>query len=213
MSEETTPEPRALTGGGAIVRFFKRLQGALYETVLPAPHYLQGEEVQLVIHMADYRQVASQIMLRVGLVLVGVAAPLTLIFWLLQVETLVEYITGLLALLGLLLLVQGGQGWLTYRQWQFILTNKRIIITTPDPKRSLRADVVYLKGGKIQVLDTNFSKNPLWGLLQMLTGARDVVLSMSGYEFKEVGAEVKGGLRFPDVTPEDIARLEELIFK
>lgn len=213
MSQETTPEPRTLTGGGVIIRFLKRLKGALYETVMPAPHYLQGEEVQLVIHMADYRQLASQIMLRVGLVLVGVAAPLTLIFWLLQVETLLEYVTGLLALSGLLSLVQGGQGWLTYHQWQFILTNKRIIITTPDPKRSLRADVIYLKGGKIQVLDTNFSKNPLWGLLQMLTGVRDVVLSMSGYEFKEVGAEVKGGLRFPDVTPEDITRLEELIFK
>ncbi|MGC9393971.1 MAG: hypothetical protein ACP5J4_03870, partial [Anaerolineae bacterium] len=96
--------------------------------------------------------------------------------------------------------------------WQFIVTDKRIILITPHPQRRGFADVIYLKGGKIQVLDTNFSKSPLWGLFQMIYGTRDVMLSMSGYEFLETGAQVKGGLRFPDVTPEDIRRLEELIF-
>jgi len=38
------------------------------------------------------------------------------------------------------------------------------------------------------------------------------MLSMSGYEFQEQGAKVKGGLRFPDVTPDNIQRLEALIF-
>jgi len=45
-----------------------------------------------------------------------------------------------------------------------------------------------------------------------MTGARDVILSLTGYEFKPEGAEVKGGLRFPDVMPEDIVKLEEIIF-
>jgi hypothetical protein len=39
-----------------------------------------------------------------------------------------------------------------------------------------------------------------------------VMLSMGGYEFKEEGAKVKSGLRFPDIMPEDIIKLEEQIF-
>jgi hypothetical protein len=39
-----------------------------------------------------------------------------------------------------------------------------------------------------------------------------VILSLTGYEFKPEGADVKGGLRFPAVMPEDIAKLEEIIF-
>lgn len=62
------------------------------------------------------------------------------------------------------------------------------------------------------MVDTGWSPHPIWGFFQAMTGARDVILSLAGYEFKPEGAEVKGGLRFPDVMPEDIARLEEIVF-
>ena len=123
-----------------------------------------------------------------------------------------ELLASTAVVLALFLIFQAAQEWLNYNQWQFIVTNKRFILITPHPQRRGFADVIYLKGGKIQVLDTNFSKNPLWGMFQMIQGTRDVMLSMSGYEFQETGAQVKGGLRFPDVKPEDIRRLEELIF-
>jgi hypothetical protein len=124
-----------------------------------------------------------------------------------------QLITGLLILAFLYLAAKGGEDWLLYEQWQFILTNKRLILVTPDPNHRGFADAIYLQKNKIQVLDTNWSKSPLWGLFQATQGSRDVMLSMSGYEFKEEGAQVKGGLRFPDVLPEDISKLEAQIFK
>ncbi len=45
-----------------------------------------------------------------------------------------------------------------------------------------------------------------------MTGARDLVISISGYEFKPDAAEVKCGLVIPDIMPEDVSRLEEIVF-
>lgn len=181
------------------------------ESFLPKPHYLDGESVQQVIRMAEYRIKTSQIMGVVGLFLFIPALVVLLLMWWLGSET-GEMISGAMAVVGLLFLAQSLIGWLSYQQWQFIVTDKRYILVTPDPDRQGFADAIYLKRGKIQVLDTNFSHSPLWGVFQILTGSRDVMLSMGGYEFYETGAKVKGGLRFPDVVPEDIRQLETLIF-
>jgi len=192
-------------------QFFQRILTPFLESIIPKPHYLEGEEVQQVIGMAGYRAkmpkilgVAGALILIPGLVLLGSAS-------LAHKET-TQLLASTVVVVALFLIFEAAQEWLNYNQWQFIVTNKRFILITPHPQRRGFADVIYLKGGKIQVLDTNFSKNPLWGLFQMIQGTRDVMLSMSGYEFQETGAQVKGGLRFPDVKPEDIRRLEELIF-
>ncbi len=178
---------------------------------MPKPHYLEGEEVQQVIRMASYRArmprmlgIIGVLIIIPGLILLGAAS-------LARTET-TQLFASAVVIVALFFLFVSAQEWLNYNQWQFIATNKRFILITPHPQRRGFADVIYLKGGKIQVLDTNFSKSPLWGLFQMFQGTRDVMLSMSGYEFLETGAQVKGGLRFPDVRPEDIRRLEELIF-
>ncbi len=191
---------------------FAGFWGRLSQSVLPDVHYLEGEILKLTIRMAPYRKNVPRMFIRVGgaflllgLVLVGLAflpgwpPPARLWF-------------GALAVLGLYLLGYGLQSLLLYEQWQFILTDKRIILITPDPDRRGFADAIYLKQGKIQVLDTNWSASPFWGIFQAVKGSRDVMLSMSGYEFQETGAKVKGGLRFPDVTPDNIRRLEALIF-
>jgi hypothetical protein len=192
-------------------QLFQRVINPFLESFFPRPHYLEGEIVQQVIRMASYRAkvprmlgIAGVILLVPALILLGVAS-------LAQVDT-IQLISAIIAIVALFFLFTSAQEWLNYNQWHFIMTNKRIILITPHPQRRGFADVIYLKGGKIQVLDTNFSKSPLWGLFQMIQGTRDVMLSMSGYEFLETGAQVKGGLRFPDVSPEDIDRLEELIF-
>jgi hypothetical protein len=123
-----------------------------------------------------------------------------------------QLIAAGLGLVALVLLLRAAEARLEYEQWKLIITNKRFIIVTPDPQRQAFADAIYLKQGSIRVLDTNFSKNPVWGLFQITRGTRDVMLSLTPYEFQETGAQVKGGLRFPDVREEDIHALEELIF-
>jgi len=61
-------------------------------------------------------------------------------------------------------------------------------------------------------VDVNLSSNQWWRMWQLFTGARDLVMSISGYEFKPDAAEVKGGLVIPDVMPEDVSKLEEIVF-
>lgn len=188
-----------------------RITSPFLESFLPKPHYLSDEVVQQVITMASYRArtprilgIVGALLLVSGLILFGTTSLAHIIN--------IQLISAFVVITALFLLFESAQEWLNYHQWQFIVTNKRFILITPHPERRGFADVIYLKAGKIQVLDTNFSKSPLWGLFQMIQGTRDVMLSMSGYEFLETGAQVKGGLRFPDVRPEDIRRLEELIF-
>ena len=200
-------------------RLFEKIIQPFLEAFLPKPHYLEGEEIKQVIRMAHYRAeipkllgILGTIILVLGLIALGVIT-------LARSDTMTsarsdtnQMIAAIAVIIGLFLVFESAQGLLLYNQWKFIVTNKRFILITPHPQRRGFADVIYLKGGKIQVLDTNFSKNPVWGLFQAILGSRDVMLSMSGYEFLETGAQVKGGLRFPDVRPDDIKKLEELIF-
>lgn len=188
------------------------LWGRISEGILPEVHYLDGEILKLTIRMAPYRRDVPRLFVRIGAVFLLVALVLIgmsfLFIWLVSARLWFSALAlGSLSLLG-----YGLQSLLLYEQWQFILTDKRIILITPDPERRGFADAIYLKQGKIQVLDTNWSTSPFWGLFQAVKGSRDVMLSMSGYEFQEQGAKVKGGLRFPDVTPDNIQRLEALIF-
>jgi hypothetical protein len=191
--------------------FFAKLIRPFLQSFLPQPHYLKDEEVQQIIHMANYRAIVPKWMGIGGACLFAPALVIFLFANIARAQTL-QIVAGLVSLAGLILGVKAVQDWLLYKQWKFIVTNKRFILITPDPSRKGFADTIYLKAGKIQVLDTNLSKSPFWGFFQLTRGTRDVMLSLSGYEFQETGAQVKGGLRFPDVAPEDIRRLEELIF-
>lgn len=224
MSEETVkPKPENNNRTVELPKGLQRgLQGLLYrvrDSVVPEIHYFEGETANLVIRMAPYRKQIPVYMVYGGIAgfLLSWAAYFTgqRIQWpdaYQQWSATYQLITGLLILAFLYLTAKGGEDWLLYEQWQFILTDKRLILVTPDPNHRGFADAIYLQKSKIQVLDTNWSKSPLWGLFQATQGSRDVMLSMSGYEFKEEGAQVKGGLRFPDVLPEDIKKLEVLIF-
>jgi len=213
----TPPTAKKRAGASAapekVLQFLRRVINPFLESFLPKQRYLEGEEVQQVIGMANYRAkvpkllgIAGIILIIPGLIFFGVSILSQ------SQEDTIQLVSAIVIVTALFFLFESAQEWLNYNQWQFIVTNKRFILITPHPQRRGFADVIYLKSGKIQVLDTNFSKSPLWGLFQMIQGTRDVMFSMSGYEFQETGAQVKGGLRFPDVEPEDIRRLEELIF-
>lgn len=189
-----------------------RLLRPLMESILPPLRLLKDESVQLEIRMAPYRVQAARWLSTVTLILLLVSLPSAIVLYFLHVSSLLQIGAWLLCFFAFAGLIYAVRNILLYHQWRFILTNKRIIIIAPDARRQGFADAVYLKGGKIQVVDTSWSRSPIWGFFQAITGARDVILSLSGYEFKPEGAEVKGGLLFPDVMPGDIARLEELIF-
>lgn len=188
------------------------LWGRLSQSVLPDVHYLDGEILKLTIRMAPYRKNVPRTFIRGGGLILIISLVLTGLSFLPGWPPSARFWFGAMVVLGLYLFGYGLQSLLLYEQWQFILTDKRIILITPDPSRHGFADAIYLKQGKIQVLDTNWSSSPFWGIFQAIKGSRDVMLSMSGYEFQETGAKVKGGLRFPDVTPDNIRRLEALIF-
>ncbi|MCS7282605.1 MAG: hypothetical protein NZ769_04530 [Anaerolineae bacterium] len=184
----------------------------LMEGILPTPHFLEGESVQLEVRMAPYRLHIALALFRAALAFASFVALGLIVISAMRVAAVLQALVGFLLFLSVYGVISTIRQLLLYYQWRFILTNKRIIIVAPDAQRRGFADVVYLKGGRIQVVDTAWSSSPLWGFYQAMTGARDVILSLAGYEFKPEGAEVKGGLRFPDVMPEDIKRIEELIF-
>lgn len=184
----------------------------LVESIVPSPRLLKGEEIQLEIRMAKYRLKFAETAMAICSTLLVAGLVLTFVIWLLNGSPALLAGAALFSALMAVLVGESLHQILLHEQWQFLVTNKRIILVTPDPRRRGLADAIYLMRGKIQVVDTNWSRNPWWGLFQAATGARDVLLSLTGYEFKAEGAEVKGGLLFPDVEPENIRRLEELIF-
>jgi hypothetical protein len=184
----------------------------LLESILPPVRLLKDERVQLEIRMAPYRVWAARRLMVLALALLLLGLLLTGVLSALRSSLLAQLLAWLIVFLALAAISWSFQNMVLYEQWRFIVTDKRIIITAPDSRRAWVADAIYLKGGKIQVVDTSWSPHPVWGFFQAMTGARDVILSLAGYEFKPEGVEVKGGLRFPDIMPEDIARLEEIIF-
>jgi len=206
-----SPSPAAIERAVAWLSRFRLLR-PLMEGVLPVPRLLKDEAVQLEIRMAPYRLQAAQSLFTITLIAWILSLVGAVVLSLLPVSGFLQAGAWFLTLLLFLGFLRTIRQMLLYYQWRFILTNKRVIIIAPEPRRSGFADVIYLKGGKIQVVDTAWSSSSLWGLFQAMTGARDVILSLTGYEFKPEGAEVKGGLRFPDVMPEDIVKLEEIIF-
>lgn len=200
-----------------IRRLFARLTRVKFlqpfmESILPSPRLLKGEEVQLEIRMADYRLKFAEWAIAICATLLVIGLLLTTLAWLLNWPPTIVAGTGLVSAMVGITFFEALHHLLLHEQWRFLVTNKRLILITPDPKRRGLADAIYLMRGKIQVVDTNWSRNPWWGMFQAATGSRDVLLSLAGYEFKAEGAEVKGGLLFPDVEPQDIRRLEELIF-
>lgn len=197
-----------------LVKELVTLAHAFSDYALPPPYerlLLDGEKVLLEIRQAYYRnKVPSTILKFWWLVLAATAAVGLLLFHL----TASWAVAALVILLPLLIFAWALTEQLHFHQWRLIITDKRTIIYMPDPDSWWRVDHVRMGGPKkIAVVDANFSRSAWWGIFQTITGARDLVISISGYAFKANRAEVQGGLTFPDVMPQDIRKLEEIIFK
>jgi hypothetical protein len=204
---------KALTDN-SLVRQGRRSVTQAYSTyLLPKPQLLRDEVIQLEIRQAWYRHVVPGSILRYWwlVMLLTVALMAAVGYWASQSGTS-PFLALIVLLISLAILIWAIQETLCYNQWRLLITNRRTIIFMPDPRAWLRVDNIRLQAGKIQVVDVNFSSSWWWGIFQSLTGGRDLVISLSGYEFKPNSAEIKGGLVFPDVMPEDVAKLEEIVF-
>jgi len=183
----------------------------------PAERLLPGEETQLEIRLAWYRDVLGWLVFdHFG--------------WFVGLAILISLIVGYLALLRGATLSSAGLYWLItlvlalalaalaakerieHRQWRLLKTNARLISSLPQSGSWWPlVDNIELKGLP-NVIDTNWSRNPIWRVFQFFTGARDLYISLSAYKFVEGTARVGDALIMPDVMPEDVFEFKRLVF-
>ena len=173
---------------------------------------LPGEELQLEIHLAWYRDILGRwIIDRFSWFLLLTAV---IIFITAVITSTQNYHWGIafipiLFFLSLFLLAMHQR--IIYLQYRLQKTNARFIISIPQPDGFPLADNIELKGLP-QVVDPNWSKSFIWRIFQFFTGARDVYISLVAYQFVEGTAKVGGALIIPDVMPDDIFELKRFVF-
>ena len=204
---------------GFLIRLWKRLPAAfrwnIEDSLFPediSERLLPNEEPQLQINLAWYRDIFGHILFhytRTLLVLTLIATLLTLGYAYLQ-DLLLTY-----ALLPIGIFIAfaalGIYERIEYSQWRLLKTNARLIISIPQHGAFPLVDNIELKGLPT-VLDTNWSRNPLWRVFQFFTGARDLYISLAAYRFVEGTARVGDALIIPDVMPDDVFELKKLVF-
>lgn len=173
---------------------------------------LPGEEAQLEIRMAWYRDILG------GLVLGYFGWLLALAILATAGLVLFSFVRGFTLVLGALpfilliaILITATRARIEYRQWRLLKTNARLILSIPQPGSAFLVDNIELKMLPT-VIDTNWSRNPMWRVFQFFTGARDLYLSLVPYRFVEGTARVGDALIFPDVMPDQIFELKRLVF-
>ncbi len=173
---------------------------------------MPGEELQLEIHLAWYRDFLGRLLI-------------DRFSWFLLVAAVVTFITAVLtatqnyhwgiafipALLFASLFLLAFYQRIIYQQYRVQKTNARFIVSIPQPNGFPLADNIELKGLP-QVVDPNWSKSFIWRVFQFFTGARDIYISLVAYQFVEGTAKVGGALIIPDVMPEDIFELKRHVF-
>ncbi len=169
---------------------------------------LSGEEKQLEIHLAWYREIVSKILLGYFKWMLLLTLLLTIGTYILTQNT---FYTALPSLIFLFLLIEGFREYIEYHQWRLVKTNKRLIISLPQRNSWPLVDNIEM-GDLPKIIDTNWSNNWFWKIMQFFTGARDVHLSLTAFQFDVNSARVKDALIIPDVMPNDVQMLKELVF-
>jgi hypothetical protein len=180
---------------------------ALEERLLP------NEEPQLEIRLAWYRDIVGGIVFHYFNYVLGVTLLLAagILLYSLFNPTVSPYFAFAPFALLVVLLVYALLERIEYQQWRLLKTNARLIISIPQPGSLFLVDNIELKGLP-QVVDTNWSRNPVWRIFQFITGARDLYLSLAAYRFVEGTARVGDALIIPDVMPDQVFALKRLIF-
>ncbi|MCL4869727.1 MAG: hypothetical protein KJ063_12235 [Anaerolineae bacterium] len=178
----------------------------------PMERPIPGEEVQLEIRPAWYRDIFGHlffhntwqivvISLLIMVVLGIIAFVFQFTFWVIVISPLSFLTFALYAF----------RERIAFMQYRLVKTNARLVISLPQTGGWPFIDNIELKGLPV-VLDTNWSHHPIWRLFQTFTGARDLYISMSAYQFSEGAAKVKDALFIPDVMADDAFQLKRLVF-
>lgn len=178
----------------------------------PMERPIPGEEVQLEIRPAWYRDILGHFFfynfwwlvlatLILSLVIAIIAFVYDVLLWIALAPVVLFLLFGYYSL----------QERLEFMQYRLVKTNARLVISLPLPSSWPFVDNIELKGLPT-VLDTNWSPSPIWRIFQALTGARDLYISMSGYQFVEGSAKVRDALKIPDVMANDAFQLKRLVF-
>jgi hypothetical protein len=180
-----------------------------------AERLLPGEEPELEVRLAWYRDIIGHFVFRffVLLIIITLAITAVLVIWSVYLGGLSLWWALLPPAGFLILLLVAIQQRIHYRQWRLLKTNARLIISVPQVGANLPiVDNIELKGLPA-VVDTNWSPSLFWRTFQFFTGARDLSISLQGYRFIEGTARVADSLIMPDVMPDDVFELKRLIFK
>ncbi len=217
----TDQEPGSSTGFmGLMARQWKRLPSGfrwnLEDTFQPedmGERLLPGEVVQIVIHLAWYRDIIGLLVFDYfRYFLAGTILTSVLIFSLGVIQGFSLWYATLPTVILIGLAATAVRERVEHRQWRLVKTNARFIISIPQHGAFPLVDNIELKGMP-SVLDTNWSPNPFWRLFQFTTGARDLYISLTAYKFVEGTARVGDALIIPDVMPDDVYELRKLVFK
>lgn len=173
---------------------------------------LPGEVPILQIGLAWYRAFPANIIFRYLNLLIILTIASTAVLLLLGYFQVMSYLFAIFPPIFLASMVFGSaRQYIVYNQWRVLKTNKRLIISLPQPKGFPLIDNIELKGMPA-VIDTNWSRNPGWRIFQFFTGARDMYISMVAYKFNEDTARVGDALIIPDVTLRDVMEFKKVIF-
>lgn len=205
---------------GVMQKHWKRLPSGfrwnLEDTFLPediTERLLPGEERQLEIHLAWYRDIIGLLVFdyfRYFLTATILASVLVFSFGVFQGFSL--WFATLPFVILAALAATAVRERVEHNQWRLVKTNARFIISIPQHGAFPLVDNIELKGMP-NVLDTNWSPNPFWRVFQFFTGARDLYISLAAYKFVEGTARVGDALIIPDVMPDDVFELRKLVFK
>lgn len=208
-----------------ILRLWKKLPEGfrwnLEDTFQPediAERLLPGEEPQLEIRPAWYRDILGHLILHYLWLVLAITLLIAIIIfgfaYLRQGVTLgFSFLYSSIPFIVLIaFLIVGIKEKIEYNQWRILKTNARLIISIPQENAFPLVDNIELQGLP-KVVDTNWSPKPIWRLFQFFTGARDLYLSLSAYKFIEGTARVGDALIIPDVMPKDVFELKQLVFK
>ncbi len=173
---------------------------------------IPGEEIQLEIQLAWYRDILGHVVYHYFRYLVFAMVIASIIIAVVS-NTLGIGLINVLIPLAILLLASafGSLERFDYLQFRLLKTNARLVISIPLHGSWPLVDNIELKGAP-SILDTNWSPHPVWRVFQFFTGARDLYISMSGLQFVEGKAKVKDALIIPDIMPKDVFELKKLVF-
>jgi hypothetical protein len=173
---------------------------------------LPGEVPVLSIGLAAYRAFPANYIFRYLGLLIVLTVLATAVLLMAAFTAGIGYIFAAIPPLMLAAIIVGSaRQYIIYNQWRVMKTNKRLIISLPQPNGFPLIDNIELKGMPT-VIDTNWSRNPVWRVFQFFTGARDMYISMVAYKFDQDTARVGDSLIIPDVTLHDVIEFKKVVF-